>query len=38
VAEYVTASVQAVDGNVRAAARKLGISPSTIYAKMRRSP
>ena len=36
IASYVTAAVKAVDGNVRKAARKLEISPSTLYARMRK--
>ncbi|HYC90817.1 MAG TPA: sigma-54 dependent transcriptional regulator [Thermoanaerobaculia bacterium] len=36
IASYVTAAVKATEGNVRKAARKLEISPSTLYAKMKR--
>jgi two-component system nitrogen regulation response regulator NtrX len=36
IASYVTAAVKATEGNVRKAARKLQISPSTLYAKMKR--
>ena len=36
VADYVTASVTAAGGNVRKAARQLQISPSTLYARMKR--
>ncbi len=36
IASYVTAAVKAVDGNVRKAARKLEISPSTLYARMKK--
>jgi DNA-binding NtrC family response regulator len=35
VADYVTASVSATNGNVRKAARQLQISPSTLYARMK---
>jgi DNA-binding NtrC family response regulator len=38
VADYVTASVTAAGGNVRKAARQLQISPSTLYARMKRPP
>ena len=37
VADYVTASVTAAGGNVRKAARQLQISPSTLYARMRKT-
>ncbi len=37
-AAYVRASVDAVGGNVRKAARLLQISPSTLYAKLREPP
>jgi DNA-binding NtrC family response regulator len=37
VADYVTASVAAAGGNVRKAARQLQISPSTLYARMKKS-
>ena len=37
VADYVTASVTAAGGNVRKAARQLQISPSTLYARMKKS-
>jgi DNA-binding NtrC family response regulator len=36
VEEYVSAAITAVDGNMRKAARLLGISPSTLYAKMKK--
>jgi DNA-binding NtrC family response regulator len=36
VADYVTASVGAAGGNVRKAARQLRISPSTLYARMKK--
>lgn len=36
IADYVTASVNAADGNVRKASRQLQISPSTLYARMRK--
>jgi two-component system nitrogen regulation response regulator NtrX len=36
MSDYVTASVKAVDGNMRKAARLLGISPSTLYAKLKK--
>jgi DNA-binding NtrC family response regulator len=36
IASYVTAAVKAADGNVRKAARKLEISPSTLYARMKK--
>ncbi|HXA16576.1 MAG TPA: sigma-54 dependent transcriptional regulator [Thermoanaerobaculia bacterium] len=36
IADYVSASVNAADGNVRKAARQLQISPSTLYARMRK--
>jgi two-component system, NtrC family, response regulator AtoC len=36
VADYVAASVTAADGNVRKAARQLNISPSTLYARMKK--
>lgn len=36
VADYVNASVTAAGGNVRKAARQLQISPSTLYARMKR--
>ncbi len=35
-AEYVARSVEASGGNVRKAARLLGVSPSTVYAHLRR--
>lgn len=35
VAQYVTAAVEATKGNVRMAARKLQISPSTLYARLK---
>ena len=34
VAQYMTAAVEAADRNVRLAARRLGVSPSTIYARI----
>jgi DNA-binding NtrC family response regulator len=37
VADYVTASVTAAGGNVRKAARQLQISPSTLYARMKKN-
>ncbi len=37
-AAYVRASVDAVGGNMRKAARLLQISPSTLYAKLRETP
>jgi DNA-binding NtrC family response regulator len=36
VADYVSASVTAAGGNVRKAARQLQISPSTLYARMKK--
>ena len=36
IARYVTASVEATGGNVRKAARQLKISPSTLYARMKK--
>jgi len=36
IADYVTASVTAAGGNVRKAARQLKISPSTLYARMKK--
>jgi DNA-binding NtrC family response regulator len=36
VADYVTAAVKAVDGNMRKAARLLKISPSTLYSKLKK--
>ena len=36
VADYVTAAVDAAGGNVRKAARQLQISPSTLYARMKK--
>jgi DNA-binding NtrC family response regulator len=38
IAAYVTAAVKATGGNVRKAARKLEISPSTLYARMKTKP
>jgi len=38
VARYVAASVDATGGNVRKAARKLEISPSTLYARLKDGP
>jgi len=35
IAQYVAASVKAVGGNVRKAARQLQISPSTLYARLK---
>ena len=35
ITRYVTASLTAAGGNVRKAARQLGISPSTLYARMK---
>jgi DNA-binding NtrC family response regulator len=37
VADYVTASVTAAGGNVRTAARQLQISPSTLYARIKKA-
>jgi DNA-binding NtrC family response regulator len=37
IADYVTASVTAAGGNVRKAARQLQISPSTLYARMKKN-
>jgi DNA-binding NtrC family response regulator len=37
VADYVTAAVSAADGNLRKAARQLKISPSTLYARMKKT-
>jgi DNA-binding NtrC family response regulator len=37
VAGYVTAAVTAADGNLRKAARQLKISPSTLYARMKKN-
>jgi len=37
IADYVTASVTAAGGNVRKAARQLQISPSTLYARMKKT-
>ena len=36
ITDYVTASVTAAGGNVRKAARQLQISPSTLYARMKK--
>src|SRR5258708_3445846 len=36
MADYVTAAAKAVDGNLRKAARLLQISPSTLYAKLKK--
>ncbi len=36
IADYVNASVKAADGNIRKASRQLQISPSTLYARMRK--
>ena len=36
IASYVAAAVKATDGNVRKAARKLQISPSTLYSRMKK--
>ena len=35
IAQYVAASVKAVGGNMRKAARQLQISPSTLYARLK---
>jgi len=35
IAAYIAASVKATDGNVRKAARRLQISPSTLYARLK---
>jgi len=37
VSDYVTASVTAAGGNIRKAARQLKISPSTLYARMKKA-
>ncbi|MFZ2494009.1 MAG: sigma-54 dependent transcriptional regulator [Thermoanaerobaculia bacterium] len=37
IADYVAAAVKATGGNVRKAARQLEISPSTLYARLRRA-
>ena len=37
VAGYVTAAITAADGNLRKAARQLKISPSTLYARMKKT-
>jgi DNA-binding NtrC family response regulator len=37
LARYAAASVKATGGNIRKAARRLEISPSTLYAKLRQS-
>ena len=36
VVDYIRASVDATSGNVRKAARKLQVSPSTLYARLKR--
>jgi two-component system, NtrC family, nitrogen regulation response regulator NtrX len=36
MSDYVTAAAKAVDGNLRKAARLLHISPSTLYAKLKK--
>ena len=36
MSDYVTASVKAVDGNMRKASRLLQISPSTLYSKVKK--
>jgi len=36
ISDYVTASVSAAAGNVRKASRQLQISPSTLYARMKK--
>ncbi|HEY2323072.1 MAG TPA: sigma-54 dependent transcriptional regulator [Thermoanaerobaculia bacterium] len=36
--KYVAAAVKAAGGNVRKAARQLGISPSTLYARLPKTP
>jgi two-component system, NtrC family, response regulator HydG len=38
VSSYVRAAVDAAGGNVRKAARLLEISPSTLYARLRKTP
>lgn len=38
IASYVAASVKATGGNVRKAARRLQISPSTLYARLKTKP
>jgi DNA-binding NtrC family response regulator len=35
IAEYVAAAVEATGGNIRAAARKLAITPSTLYSRLK---
>jgi DNA-binding NtrC family response regulator len=37
VAEYIKKAVGAVDGNMREASRRLEISPSTLYARLKKS-
>jgi transcriptional regulator of acetoin/glycerol metabolism len=36
VAGYLQSAVSAVDGNMRKAAKLLGISPSTLYARLKK--
>jgi len=36
IVRYVTASVEAADGNMRKAAKQLKISPSTLYARLKK--
>ena len=38
ISKYVAAAVEATKGNVRKAARKLDISPSTLYARLKDAP
>jgi DNA-binding NtrC family response regulator len=38
IAGYVSAAVKATGGNMRSAARRLKISPSTLYAKLKQAP
>jgi len=36
IAQYVSAAVEAAGGNMRKAARQLKISPSTLYARLKK--
>src|SRR6185436_14542746 len=38
ISKYVAAAVAATGGNMRSAARKLDISPSTLYARLKEKP
>ncbi len=38
ITEYVRGAVEAAGGNVRNAARRLGISPTTLYARLKERP